>query len=69
MGPDASTSPPGLRIERRAETNRLAKEFQAQAYEELVPSRRRNPTPTAAPVPAAGARTTHHPNSEKGVAA
>jgi hypothetical protein len=65
--PDASTGPPGLRVERRAETNRLAKEFQAQAYEELMP-RRRGPTP-AAMVPVAGAGPSSHRPSQKGVAA
>ena len=69
MGPDASTGPPGLRVERRSETNRLAKDFQGQAYEELVPIRRRGPTTTAATVPAAVAGTPSHHNSQKGVAA
>jgi hypothetical protein len=69
MGPDASTGPPGLRVERRSETNRLAKDFQAQADEELVPSRRRRPTTTAAPVPAEVAGTPSHRPSQKGVAA
>jgi hypothetical protein len=68
MGPDASTGPPGLRVERHSEANRLAQEFQAQAYEALVP-RRRGRTTTAALAPAAGAGTVNHPNSPKGVAA
>lgn len=53
MQSDASPAPLGLRVERRAETNRLAKDFlQARAYEELVPSRGRCPTLTAATVQA-----------------
>jgi hypothetical protein len=69
MGPDASTGPPGLRVERRSETNRLAKDFQIRAYEELLPIIRRQPTTTAAPVQAEVAWTPSHHNSQKGVAA
>jgi hypothetical protein len=43
MGPDASTGPPRSRVERTCETNRLAKDFQARAYEELLPIIRRGP--------------------------
>jgi hypothetical protein len=68
MGPDASTGPPGPRIERRSETNRLARGFQIRAYEELVPVCR-GPTTTAAPVPAVAAGTPAKRNSQKGVAA
>ena len=70
MGLEASTAPPGLRVERRSETNRLAQEFQAQAYEEWVP-RRRDPTPPAALVPAAGAGTPNpdHAHAQQGVIA
>jgi len=69
MGPDASTGPPGLRVERRSETNRLAKDFQARAYEEVLPISRRCPRTTAAPVPAEVTGTPSHRNSRKGVAA
>ena len=44
----ASPGLPGLRVERRSETNRLAKDFQARAYVELLPIRGRCPTLTAA---------------------
>ena len=69
MGPDAPIGSSGLRVERRAETNRLAADCQAQAYEELLPSRRRGPTTAAAAVPTAVAGTPSYSNSQKGVAA
>ena len=47
MGPIASTGPPCPSVERRFETNRLAKGFQASAYEELLPIIRRCPSGTA----------------------
>lgn len=53
MGPDASTGPPCPDVERRFETNRFAKDFQARAYEELLPVIRRCPTKVAAGVPTA----------------
>ena len=69
MGPDAPAGPPSLRVERRAETNRLAKDFQAQAYEELLSGCRRGPTTTAAAVSAAVAGTSTSHQAQKGVAA
>jgi hypothetical protein len=45
MGPDASTGPPPY-VQRQFETNRLAKDFQAKAYEEVLPIIRRQRTPT-----------------------
>ena len=45
MGPDASTEPP-LSVQRHCETNRLAQDFQAKAYEEVLPIIRRLRTPT-----------------------
>jgi hypothetical protein len=45
MGPDASTGPPPY-VQRRCETNRLAKDFQAKAYEQVLPIIRRLWTPT-----------------------
>jgi hypothetical protein len=69
MGPDASTGPPGPRVERRSETNRLAKDFQARAYEEVLPISRRCSTTAAAPVPAEVTGTPSYRNSQKGVAA
>ena len=69
MAPDASTGPPGLWVERRSETNRLAKDFQARAYEELLPVRRRGPTTAAASVPTEVTETPCPHNSPKGVAA
>lgn len=46
MGPDASTGPPP-HVQRHCETNRLAKDFQARAYEEVLPIICRLRTPTA----------------------
>ena len=69
MGPDASTAPPGPRVERRSETNRLAKDCQVRAYEELLPIIRRGPTTRAATVQAEVAWTPSHHQSQKGVAA
>jgi len=68
MGPDASTGPPGLRVERRAETNRLAKDFQARAYEEVLPILSSYSSTTVATVQAEVACASHH-NSSQGVAA
>jgi hypothetical protein len=45
MGPDASTGPPPY-VQRHFETHRLAKDFQAKAYEEVLPILRRLRTPT-----------------------
>lgn len=59
MGPNASTGPPRPGVERRFETNRFAKDFQARAYEELLPIIGCCPSGTAAPAQAevAGAET------------
>lgn len=46
MGPNASTGPPPY-VQRHFETNRLAKDFQARAYEEVLPIIRRLGTATA----------------------
>jgi hypothetical protein len=69
MGPDVSTGPPGLRVERRSETNRLATDFQVRAYEELLPMLRRCSRTTAATVQADVAWTPSKRSSQKGVAA
>ena len=69
MGPDASTGLPGLRVERRSETNRLAKDFQVRAYEELLPILRRCCATTATTVQADVVWTPSKRNSQKGVAA
>jgi hypothetical protein len=73
MQPDASPGLPGLRVERRSDTNRLAKDFQARAYEELLPIRGRCPTLTAATAQAevawAGRPRSSTSSSKEGVAA
>ena len=37
MRPQATAGPPCLRVERAFEPNRLAKDLQARAYEQVVP--------------------------------
>jgi hypothetical protein len=69
MGPVASTGPPRPGVERRFETNRLAKDFQARAYEELLPIIRRCPSGTAATAQAEVAGAETEPIQTKGVAA
>jgi hypothetical protein len=44
------TGPLQARVQRRFETNRLAREFQAQAYQEAMPLVRRPRTAAAAPI-------------------
>ncbi len=68
MGPDASTGPPRPSVERRFESNRLAKDFQARAYEELLPIIRRCPV-GAATAQAEVAWAECQPVQPKGVAA
>ncbi len=46
MRPETSSGPLG--VQRQFETNRLAKDFQARAYEEVVPVVGRSRTGTAA---------------------
>jgi hypothetical protein len=48
MGQKAGTGPPPLGVERRFETNRLAADFQSQAYEQVVPAVSRSWTRRAA---------------------
>jgi hypothetical protein len=69
MGPDASTGPPRPSVECRFETNRLAKDFQARAYEELLPLIRRCPSGTAAAAQAEVAWAESQRVQAKGVAA
>jgi hypothetical protein len=69
MGPETITGPPRPSIERRFETNRLAKDFQARAYEEVLPIIRRCPTATVVTAPANVAWAEFQPNQAKGVAA
>ncbi len=73
MQPDASPGPLVLRVERRSETNRLAEDFQARAYEQLLPIHGRCPTLTAATAQtevAWAGRPRSSPNSSReGVAA
>jgi hypothetical protein len=47
MKPEASPGPPCAGIHRLFETNRLANGFQAQAYEEALPTIRRSRTGAA----------------------
>jgi hypothetical protein len=69
MRPDASTGPPRPSVERRSETNRLAKDFQARAYEELLPIIGRCPGGTAALTQAEVACAENERVQQKGVAA
>jgi hypothetical protein len=69
MGPDSTTGPPGLSVERRYETNRLAKDFQARAYEEVLPIIRGCPAATAATAPGDVAWAEFQLKQAKGVAA
>jgi hypothetical protein len=54
---------------RQEETTRFAKDYQIQAYEELLPSLGLGPTSTATPVQTAAAWTRRPNRSPKGVAA
>jgi hypothetical protein len=69
MQPDASIGSPALRIERLEETNRLARDFQARAYEQLLPNSSRRTTTTAATVQTEVDWTASKRNSQIGVAA
>jgi O-methyltransferase involved in polyketide biosynthesis len=68
MGSDAATPSPRWRMHRQEETNRFAKDFQIQAYEELLPSLGQDPTSTATPAQAAAAWTRRPNHSPEGVA-
>ncbi len=48
MKAEAFTGPARARVQRQFESNRLAKDFQAQAYEEVLPVARRSGTRAAA---------------------
>jgi hypothetical protein len=69
MRADTATGPPDLRVQRRAEINRLAKDCQARAYEELLPIIRRCRPSTAATAEAEMASTPCQRSLQKGVAA
>lgn len=69
MAPDASTQSPRWRMHRQAETNRFAKDYQIQAYEELLPSLGQDQTSTATPVQTAAPWTRRPNRSPKGVPA
>jgi len=69
MRAEASTGPTRPRVQRQFESNRLAKDFQARAYEELLPLCRRCPSGPAALAQVAVAWADQEAVQAQGVAA
>ena len=63
----ASTGPPRVQVQRRFETNRLARDFQARAYQEVMPLVRRAKTEVATAIKVVAVAERGVP--QKGVAA
>jgi hypothetical protein len=69
MEPEAFARLRGLQVRRCFEAGRLAGDFQARAYEQIVPVAGRSEFAVMARIPDAGNRIESNPLTEEGVAA